>query len=373
MDQEAEGEFIKNASVLCYFFKIIPGKGLIKQYNAEHEHYKIGMYINDCLNMVSKRYKIEISYPDVPMEEGMNDIIIDIKEFEIKLYFDYYKQILKEIQIYGFNNNVKYVYDDNVIDSTNITMLNLYQLFGPTQVGEIVYDDYILNYNKGMKLLFKLDQKEILYIKKRLVHDGNFLPVEIGDDQKSPYCTEIKIFEGKDKEFTNQNITLVDLTTKSISINNGSKCLTIKKSKVQDILAMLSEPDSEHVKKNGDYFYNYFKLGFDILFDAKEHYVKKIVLHSNAIGHIDFSEYHKCNWVMKIPMTENNDSILNINVNNDWNQIQEKINHDFGKPFLNDRGSLENPFGATLLYGLKVGVIFEVVQTSSVISSVTLF
>lgn len=49
---------------------------------------------------------------------------------------------------------------------------------------------------------------------------------------------------------------------------------------------------------SGDYFYNYFARGFDILFDGKTHKIKKFILHSNYPGHADFNSYLKCNFVI---------------------------------------------------------------------------
>jgi len=38
-----------------------------------------------------------------------------------------------------------------------------------------------------------------------------------------------------------------------------------------------------------DYFYNYFKLGMDILFDMRTHVVKKFIFHTNFPCHNDFN------------------------------------------------------------------------------------
>ena len=40
-----------------------------------------------------------------------------------------------------------------------------------------------------------------------------------------------------------------------------------------------------------DYFYNYFPLGLDLLFDAGTHTVTKIILHTNTPGCYDFDVY----------------------------------------------------------------------------------
>ena len=51
-----------------------------------------------------------------------------------------------------------------------------------------------------------------------------------------------------------------------------------------------------------DYFYNYFTRGIDVLFDGETHCAKKFVLHSNQVGHPDFNVYVKCNFVVEVPV-----------------------------------------------------------------------
>jgi len=41
--------------------------------------------------------------------------------------------------------------------------------------------------------------------------------------------------------------------------------------------------------QKSDYFYNYFTLGFDLLFDARTNCVKKFILHTNYPGHYNFN------------------------------------------------------------------------------------
>lgn len=43
-----------------------------------------------------------------------------------------------------------------------------------------------------------------------------------------------------------------------------------------------------------DYFYNYFQLGMDFLFDASTHTVKKFILHTNFPTHYEFNQYPFC-------------------------------------------------------------------------------
>ena len=45
-----------------------------------------------------------------------------------------------------------------------------------------------------------------------------------------------------------------------------------------------------------DYFFNYFRLGLDVLFDGRHHEAKKFVAHTNFPGHRDFNQYDKCHF-----------------------------------------------------------------------------
>ena len=52
------------------------------------------------------------------------------------------------------------------------------------------------------------------------------------------------------------------------------------------------------------YFYNYYHLGIDILFDGARHTVKKIICHSNFPGHADFGTYQRCHFRLLAKATE---------------------------------------------------------------------
>jgi hypothetical protein len=47
-----------------------------------------------------------------------------------------------------------------------------------------------------------------------------------------------------------------------------------------------------------DYFYNYYDRGLDVLFDGQSHQVKKLVMHTNPVGHVNFNVYVKCNFML---------------------------------------------------------------------------
>lgn len=53
--------------------------------------------------------------------------------------------------------------------------------------------------------------------------------------------------------------------------------------------------------KRSDFFFNYFTLGIDILFDARTQRCKKILLHTNYPGHYNFNMYHRCEFNLELP------------------------------------------------------------------------
>lgn len=137
-------------------------------------------------------------------------------------------------------------------------------------------------------------------------------------------------------------------------------------------------PHKQVPSKCNDYFFNYFTLGVDILFDSTNHLVKKFVLHTNYPGHYNFNIYHRCDF--KIPLvikkegadSQTEDCILT--TYSKWDQIQELLGHPMEKPVVLHRSSSANntnPFGSTFCFGLQ-RMIFEVMQNNH-IASVTLY
>ncbi|KAF9178539.1 hypothetical protein BGZ51_007689 [Haplosporangium sp. Z 767] len=63
---------------------------------------------------------------------------------------------------------------------------------------------------------------------------------------------------------------------------------------------------SEGSQRPNDYFYNYFHLGLDVLFDGSTHRCKKIVMHTNVPGHFDFQSYKRCPFVLHLPSPSTN-------------------------------------------------------------------
>lgn len=52
--------------------------------------------------------------------------------------------------------------------------------------------------------------------------------------------------------------------------------------------------------RRSDFFFNYFTLGLDILFDARTQKAKKFILHTNFPGHYNFNMYHRCEFKLEL-------------------------------------------------------------------------
>eukprot|EP01018_Ginkgo_biloba_P013464 Gb_08290 [translate_table: standard] len=124
----------------------------------------------------------------------------------------------------------------------------------------------------------------------------------------------------------------------------------------------------------GDYFYNYFARGLDILFDGQTHKIKKFVLHTNFPGHADFNSYIKCNFVIHCPQSDaqNDENVYDrcITPNTKWHQVKELLG-DGGRAAIQTQGSTSNPFGSTFVYGYQ-NIALEVMKNGH-IATVTLF
>ncbi|CAG8623001.1 4756_t:CDS:2, partial [Funneliformis caledonium] len=162
-----------------------------------------------------------------------------------------------------------------------------------------------------------------------------------------------------------------------------------------------SSPNVEDRSRGGDaidYFYNYFHLGFDVLFDGSTHRCKKIVLHGNVPGHFDFQRYKRCPYKILLPKVSSNSQISNevaklevledddnqstsqspqivddfITSEMKMDQIRDLLGHPSGHPLIFNRGAGgQNPFGPTKLSGYD-GVVFEEMKNGCV-ATITLF
>uniref|UniRef100_A0A8C4Q9K1 Phagosome assembly factor 1 n=1 Tax=Eptatretus burgeri TaxID=7764 RepID=A0A8C4Q9K1_EPTBU len=132
--------------------------------------------------------------------------------------------------------------------------------------------------------------------------------------------------------------------------------------KSEDKMRIHSALPHKQKSRCNDYFYNFFTLGVDILFDAISQQAKKFVLHTNYPGHYNFNMYHRCDF--RIPLIPRCGEIATPASAKLHCSVQDILGYKnfVLLPCLPHRSSSSNntnPFGSTFCYGFQ-GMIFEV-------------
>jgi hypothetical protein len=192
----------------------------------------------------------------------------------------------------------------------------------------------------------------------------------------SLYMEEVHVELGEELWFTvgGQHIPF-GASPQDVWTELGRPCGIHQKQVDQMVIHSASDP-RPRTTLCGDYFYNYFSRGLDILFDGQTHKIKKFVLHTNFPGHADFNSYMKCNFSIYSAdfggsfHREVNPSKHCITPSTKWEQVKEILG-DCGRAAIQTKGSASNPFGPTFVYGYQ-NVAFEVMK-NGYIATVTLF
>jgi len=310
----------------------------------------------------------------------------------------------------------------------------VYQVFGPTYPGffEKSTCTYYLSY-PGITFVFPIppsyaDLFEEGNMKRKSNNDHHIMPMEFPDGT-TPIATNVFVYNGYDFRTPNapqefDNISYVDSVLRYVDVHIG-KGITVYNDTTssegktinfydttQDVLMTLGAPSNIFYKKhdklrihamkpkknrsvdveNGtsteslsiinedpktskeltavDYFYNYFNLGFDIMFNGQTHLVQKIILHTNMPGSKDFNVYVKCNFKIKVNKSDNSDEF--ITADSKFSEIKKLFKDEpHSKPLVNDSTSARNPFGGTRFFAYP-NCIFEIMKNEH-INSVVLF
>ncbi|KAG0452755.1 hypothetical protein HPP92_025419 [Vanilla planifolia] len=336
------------------------------------------------------------------------DIVISFPDHGFHLRFDPWSQRLRLIEVHELTK-LQMRYATSLIGGPALaTFVAVYALFGPTFPG--IYDKergtYTLFY-PGLSFLFPIPSQFT-----DCCHDGEVsadLPLEFPDGT-TPVACRVSIYDNS----SDVKVGVGSLMNKALvpPLPAGSMYMEEVHAKLgeelwftiggqhipfgaspQDVWTELGRPCGIHQKQVdqmvihsasdprprttlcGDYFYNYFSRGIDILFDGQTHRVKKFVLHTNYPGHSDFNSYTKCNFVIYNvetdgPVVAGAASKCCITPRTIWEQVKEILG-DGGQAAIQTQGSMNNPFGSTFVYGYQ-NVAFEVMK-NGYIATVTLF
>ncbi|KAL8477776.1 hypothetical protein ACS0TY_029902 [Phlomoides rotata] len=364
--------------------------------------FALGMPICEAFAQIEQQPSIydvvHVKYYD---EEPLKlDIVISFPDHGFHLRFDPWSQRLRLIEIFDVKR-LQMRYATSLIggSSTLATFVAVYALFGPTYPG--IYDKdrgiYTLFY-PGLSFAFPIPTQYA-----ECCHDREAeLPLEFPDgttpvtcrvsvydsstDRKvgvgssmmkasvpplatgSLYMEEVLVKLGEELWFTvgGQHIPF-GASPQDVWTELGRPCGIHQKQVDQMVIHSASDPKPRSTLC-GDYFYNYFTRGLDILFDGQTHKVKKFVLHTNYPGHSDFNSYMKCNFVICGPDYDGsfhqdvNTSKCAITPSTKWEQVKEILG-DSGRAAIQTQGSTSNPFGSTFVYGYP-NVAFEVKHLS---------
>jgi hypothetical protein len=311
--------------------------------------YKLGMLLNACIGVLKRaNKKFALLYDESASLE--TDICLRVHDDGVNLRFEPRSQRLLLIDVYNLSKvklslcregaNTVFADGGDVLP----TFLLIYELFGPTYPGHYnsQYDAYFLDY-RGLCLLFPIPE-EFRHLYQR---DGgstncanggnNDVPLELPDGT-TPAATRFFIYHGAsvlDPTLPAPAASSVPSSPSSsliypapvqvqlwgtMTINFPSLGCSISTcSSAQDVIHRLGTPPSVFFKGGSthhnhpasnqaqsiggakDYFFNYFHLGMDLLFDARSHLLKKAVLRTNFPGHPEFHSYVKCHFKLLLP------------------------------------------------------------------------
>jgi hypothetical protein len=328
-------------------------------------------------------------------------ICVDLVKLGLELRFNNVSQRLELIRVYDLSLiDLQYQGRTVSVRETAPCFSDVHQLFGPTTAGS--YSENKLTYRlhyPGITFLFTIPEKYNIDGLEN-IKDGrmpeyksvvlNCIYIFVPDDHQPD-----RIKEMKPLGFPNHAIVVnpsqgISINTESLRFGDSPQDVLTILGPQQYISYKISDPLSIHkpdIKQNQyqyDYFYNYFEMGLDILFDAVRHNIKKFILHTNFPTQRNFNLYRKCHYVITPPQHNNNNDRKEDQDNSDderidnrlvtpemkWSEIVECYGNNVMDPFIYP-STKDNPFGA-LKYFAYQDIIYEVMDNGYV-STVILF
>ncbi|XP_076470414.1 phagosome assembly factor 1-like [Babylonia areolata] len=398
----------------------------------EQWEFVLGMPFYQAVNILQRQDRsirgVQVWYSDqTPLDL---DLVLNLSQDGIRLLFDPVSQRLKLIEVNNMSK-VKLKYCGMVFNTPQAapTIEKIDQSFGATHPG--VYNAekhlFVLNF-RGLTFDFPIDSKfEPRYarglgslqfpngaspvVSRMSIYSGNTSIEDCRAPALPLTCFHGNCFlESLEVLRSNSNVTRgvkVTMITEDTDVGKDeeSRKKVMEKEVLfghscQEVMSNLGAPSKVFFKSEdkmkihsasahkrpdsstADYFYNYFTLGLDILFDAVTHRVKKFILHTNYPGHYTFNIYCRCEFQLPVAVDRGEKSrkqhgdqqgVVVISAFTKWWEVQSLLLRPEQKPVIVNRSSCtntSNPFGSTFCYGVQ-DLILEVMQNQH-IASVTL-
>ncbi|ENN82055.1 hypothetical protein D910_04829 [Dendroctonus ponderosae] len=385
--------------------EVVPERSL----GCEQWEFILGMHFSQAVAIIQAQIGtikgVQVLYNDAkPLEI---DLVINLPQDGIRLFFDPISQRLKIILIYNMKL-IKLKYCGLAFNSPELlpSIEQIEHSFGATHPGEYDSEKQVFTLNfRGLSFYFPVESK----FQKGSTHNLASLQFPPGS---SPVVSRMAIYSGSSVDsapapdlplscyqgqlyMKRAEILRGDGYTKGIKLdllagtNNriiDSTILRIERKillgqSAQDISSAIGAPSKVFYKSEdkmrihasnalrrvssnrSDYFFNYFTLGLDVLFDARTHLAKKFVLHTNYPGHYNFNMYLRCEF--ELPL----DGATVVGAYSNWSEVCKKLTPSERPVVLNRASSTNttNPFGSTLCYGYQ-DIIFEVMPNHYIAS-----
>ncbi|CAH8586025.1 unnamed protein product [Schistosoma mattheei] len=358
--------------------------------------FVLGMPIQQMIDILRKQdhtiKNVDFWYSD--KDPFSMNLVLVLPDDGVKFHFDPFLQRLRIIEVFNLSS-ITLRYWSQYFNSPSIlpTMQEVLRIFGSTKpLAPAESDgDYQLTYRAEAKVPVELPSACYLQ---------NVFLERLEVNRSANSTTDLTL-----------HLVAQDLNvnpTREPQIRRFTRSLTFGDS-VQDVLSALGSPSRVFYKtedkmkihlpqshrlvqpRKSDYFFNYFPLGLDVLFDAQTHEVMKFVLHTNQPGEYTFNTYYRCLFEIPIPIVKSSkentnteidetDNVLNetkylVTPFSKWSDVRQHLISSMDtEPVVIYRESKpqQNPFGPTHAYGYQ-DIIFEIIPTSECIASVTLY
>ncbi|KAH8873759.1 UPF0183 protein C16orf70 [Schistosoma japonicum] len=324
--------------------------------------FVLGMPIQQMIDILRKQdhtiKNVDFWYSD--KEPFSMNLVLVLPGDGVKFHFDPFLQRLRIIEIFDLSS-ITLRYWSQYFNSPSIlpTLQEVLRIFGSTKpLAPAESDgDYQLTY-RGITFILRrfataisggsresIDTKSDLLATRLFIYLGSNLteakvPVEL---PSACYLQNVFLERLEVNRLSNATTNLIfhlvaqDLNlnpTREPEIRRFTRFLTFGDS-VQDVLSALGSPSRVFYKtedkmkihlpqshrlvqpRKSDYFFNYFSLGLDILFDAQTHEVMKFVLHTNQPGEYTFNTYYRCLFEIPIPIVKSSKENTHVNVETD--------------------------------------------------------
>lgn len=284
--------------------------------------FLLGMGVNEALATIQKMRldKAEFNFDERRVFD--TDMCLRLPSLGIQLCFDGFQQDLRLIVV-CFQQQPAFGSSGTGSEPTMLPSLSyggrifvgaqhpevnfreVYTMFGPTWIGDFQSGSrsaYTLRY-PGLAFEFPLPEDMVDTLAARCEH-----PIEIPDTPMASrmwvYCAASTSFQNPVSAREEHDVAVV----RPAGVELRGRRLRFG-SMPQDIFSDFGPPEQVCTKDNdavkihsaatentgpADYFYNYFHLGVDVLFDGRSHMMKKVILHTNHPTHELFSQYARC-------------------------------------------------------------------------------